>query len=105
MGAWETMGQISFAKLDPATWEPAGIFAVPGKGKRKYPSLAQGADGTVLLAWGDGTGWNRGGDVAWQVFDSAGRVIEGEAGRKADLATWSFPVAMARPDGSFLIIY
>jgi hypothetical protein len=81
MAAWETAGQVSFGRLDPATWELGETFGIPGAGKRKYPALAQVGDGAVLVAWGEGTSWNRGGEVGWQVFDASGRVVEGQAGR------------------------
>jgi len=105
LAAWETAGQISWAKLDPTTWEPMEIYPLAGNAKRKYPSIAQAGDGTLLLAWAEGTGWNRGGNIAWQIFDSNGQVLEGGSGRRPNLATWSFPAALARPDRTFLIIY
>ena len=58
----------------------------------------------MLLAWAEGTGWNKGGAVAWQVgtADNDGRL----SGRGREvLPVWSRPAAFARPDGSFVVVY
>jgi hypothetical protein len=61
--------------------------------------------GQVLLVWTEGTGWQKGGDVAWQVFDELGNPIAGGAGRAAGVPVWSFAAAYATPDGGFTIMY
>lgn len=59
---------------------------------------------TRLLASTEGTGWAKGGSVAWQLYDNEGRTI-GENGRAAGVPVWSLPAAHAKPDGSFVVIY
>jgi hypothetical protein len=104
-GAWETQGQIYFAPLSRGI-EAArrAITAPPGADrKRKYPALAGNARGEILLAWVEGAGWQRGGTLGWQIFDSAGRPLAA-AGSRTDVPVWSFPAAFARPGGGFGII-
>ena len=33
-------------------------------------------DGQSVVVWAEGTGWQRGGDLAWQVFDKSGKATE-----------------------------
>ena len=84
---------------------PAPI-AAPGAGdNRKHPSLAVNSRGELLLAWTEGTGWQKGGSLAWQLFDSEGQP-KGERGKiEAGIPTWSMPAAVARRDGTFLLIH
>ena len=105
LAAWETRKQIYVARLRgnvPLT-EPA---AAPGDGdNRKHPAVAAAADGRHVVAWTEGTGWNKGGRVAWQVFDAGGRPVAGAAGSADGLPAWGVPAAVALPDGTFRIIY
>ena len=105
LGAWETQDQVYFAALDPATLTASALTAAPGTGQRKYPVIAPGDTGETLFAWSDGSGWARGGALAWQVYDPAGRPTA-EKGRVAQaVPVWSLPAAVARPDGGFVLIY
>ncbi len=82
-------------------------IAPPGAGKiQKHPAVAVDKPGNILLAWTEGTGWQKGGALAWQVFDKTGKPIDGQAGRLADgIRVWSLPTAFARPDGGFVIVH
>ena len=103
--AWETTGQIQFAAVDTATGLAGKPASPPGTAKRKHPAIASNHRGEVLLAWTEGTGWQRGGALAWQVFDASGKPI-GEKGRVADgVPVWGLVAAIARPDGSFVIFH
>lgn len=105
VGAWETEEQVYFGSFDPASLKSTRVAAAPGAAKRrKHPVLAAGARGDTLLAWTEGTGWARGGDLAWQVFDSSGHP-KGDKRQLAGVPTWSFGAALARPDGGFTIYY
>jgi hypothetical protein len=80
------------------------IVGAPGEGKgRKHPRLAVNGRGEVLLAWTEGTGWQRGGSLAWQVFDARGKATE--KGSALGVEVWSFGAAAARTDGGFAVIY
>lgn len=56
-----------------------------------------------MLAWTEGTGWQRGGSAAWQVFDARGKAV-GEKGWAEGVPVWSF-AAVAAGEGGFTIFY
>ncbi len=105
VGAWETSGQVFWARLNR---EGSGIsqpVAAPGEGKgRKHPRVAVNQNGELLLVRTEGTGWQKGGSLAWQVYDPAGRPAS-ETKRLPGIAAWSFAAAVAKPDNSFSILY
>jgi len=106
IGAWETREQIYFAKIDPKTAAISPLATPPGAGKGcKYPAMAINARGEMLLAWAEGTGWNKGGSVAWQVFDAEGKPVSGQAGRIEGLQAWNRPAVVTDKSGSFKLIY
>jgi hypothetical protein len=105
LAAWETNGQVYFARIDPASGKPSTPQGAPGEGRgRKHPVVAGNAGGEAVLVWTEGMGWNRGGSVAWQVFDREGRPA-GETGRAGGVPTWSLVAVFARPDGGFTVVY
>jgi hypothetical protein len=57
----------------------------------------------MLLAWTEGTGWAKGGSVAWQVIGSDGSA--GAAGRAEGVPVWGSIAAIAERDGTFTVIY
>ncbi|HMF95529.1 MAG TPA: sialidase family protein [Vicinamibacterales bacterium] len=104
-GAWETAGQVYFGAIDPKGARIPTSIAAPGDaGTRKHPRLAVNANGNVLFVWTEGTAWSRGGSLAWQAFDGTGSAI-GPTGASGGIAVWSFAAPIARPDGSFAILY
>ena len=103
--AWETAGQVHWLSVDSASGRRSAIVAPDGPaGGRKHPSIAATDQGQVLLVWTEGTGWNKGGRLAWQRFDAAG-VRTARRGDVAGVATWSLGAAAALPDGRFAIVY
>jgi len=57
------------------------------------------------LAWTEGTGWQKGGTLAWCVFDVANKATR-EAGRvEGGIPVWGVPTAVATPDGRFIVIH
>lgn len=103
--AWETQGQIYYSKVDQGTSKVSQPIAAPGEGsRRKHPMVISNDRGETLLVWTEGMVWNKGGAVAWQVFDKAGQPI-GEKGRAEGVPAWSLVTAYARPDSGFTIIY
>lgn len=100
-GAWETGGQVY---LEDLTEKPAVPVSAPGESKsHKHPRLATEPDGTTLLIWTEGTGWARGGSLAWQLYDAKNKAI-GQKGSAAGIPAWSFGAAVAKQHG-FLILY
>jgi hypothetical protein len=104
--AWETKQQVYRAEVTPgANLKTSTPQAAPGDSdNRKHPTLATNKNGEVLWAWTEGTGWARGGRLAWQLYDKTGKP-EDEKGRTDGVPTWSLITAVALPDGKFLLIY
>jgi hypothetical protein len=106
-GTWlggESSNRVWLARLDAALQPAAPVVWPAGEGARKHPSVAVAPDGAVLLAWIEGSGWARGGKLGWQLFDRDGRPLA-KAEHGPDLPAWSFPCAVARRDGSFLLLH
>jgi len=105
IGAWDTKGQVYFARMDPATGKRSAPVAAPGKGLgRKHPAVAVNAKGETLLVWTEGMGWNQGGSVSWQVYDRNGAPTD-ERGRADGVPVWSLVAACVRADGRFAVVY
>jgi hypothetical protein len=104
VAAWETDGQIYFANK-PASAGFTEAQAASGDGSnRKHPALAVNARGEMILVWTEGTGWERGGTLAWQVFDKNSKPTD-EKGRIDDgIPVWGLPTAVAT-GGGFTIIH
>jgi hypothetical protein len=106
LAAWETDGQVYYARLDPREGRIDQPVAPPGEAPRKHPALAVNGRGEALLAWTEGTSWMKGGDLVWQIFDAEGRP-NGAPGRVVGgIPTWGVPAVVARPDdGTFLLVH
>ncbi len=107
--AWETEGQVSYARLGSGAKELSSPTAAPGSTKRrKHPALATNGR-EVLLAWTEGMGWNKGGSLAWQTYDAKDQPEmsrqTGAYGRADGVPMWSLLSAVALKDGRFMIIY
>lgn len=104
-GAWETAGQVYFGRVNAESARIPTPIAAPGDGgTRKHPRLAVNASGHMLFVWTEGTAWSRGGSFAWQVFDNAGKPTATK-GASPGIPVWSFAAPIARPDGSFVVLY
>ena len=103
LAAWETEGQVYVANTErlDRPWSPAG----EAQFRRKNAAVAVNRRGDVLLAWGDGPGWQSGGNLHWQAFDARGRPRGGPGRGRAPIPARSVPTVAARPDGSFAIVY
>jgi hypothetical protein len=104
--AWETEGQVWFSKIDKKKHVPAKPIAAPGTpSKRKHPALAVNGRGETILVWTEGTDWERGGGLAWQVFDEKGRPTKSRGRVDKAIPVWSFAAVYTEPDDSFMIVY
>jgi hypothetical protein len=103
--AWETEEQIYSAAIDPASAKFSPPIPAPGQGNnRKHPTLAVNGEGKMLLAWTEGTGWNRGGSLVWQLYDAKGQLTNVK-GRSPGVLTWGLLSAITLPDGGFLLLH
>jgi hypothetical protein len=103
--AWETDGQIYYAKIDPEKGQAGKPVAAPGAARgRKHPALAFNAKGDMILVWAEGTGWKKGGALVWQVYDKAGRPTEAKGRIDDGVPVWGLPAVVANGDDGFLII-
>lgn len=101
---WEIGTQVYLGGIDLATGGPFPPVSPPGTGKRKHPTLALNSNGETLLAWTEGTGWNKGGTLAWQLFDRSHRPV-GPGGRAPNVPVWGLATAFATAGGDFVIVY
>jgi hypothetical protein len=100
--AAETHGRVFFIRLNPKTGEVSS--PVSPETQAKHPVAIGNTRGEVLLAWAEGTGWNKGGSVGWQVYDRQGNPLSSK-GHADGLPTWSLPTAFTDQSGNFTIVY
>jgi hypothetical protein len=106
VAAWETAGQVYFARFNPKTSALSSPISPPGTAKRKHPVAATNREGETLLAWTEGTGWQKGGSLAWQLFDRKGQPAAEAQGRVPEaIPVWGLVAAFAQPDGRFVIVH
>lgn len=107
LAAWETEEQVKFARVDGLRELTGPDIIAPQRQQqtRKHPVLTVNSRGDVILAWTEGTGWQRGGAIAWQVFDREGKSIDGRGGRTDGVPVWSHVAAFAGPGDDFTVVY
>ncbi len=100
--AWETGDQVYFARVNQKLGQRSAPIFPSGDPTGRWG--AGNARGQIMLAWTEGMGWQKGGAVAWQVFDKEGKPL-GDIGRARGVPTWSVVAVFANPDGSFTVVY
>lgn len=107
LAVWETQGQIHARNLtpdrlasSPPSWTPEENPA-----NRKHPVFAWSLSGgnRVLIAWVEGTGWGKGGSLAWECRDIDNNVRT--SGQALGVPAWDLPAAFPDPDGTFTIVF
>jgi len=105
LAAWETAGQVYVDSVEPVSLKVTAPIAAPGESNnRKHPAVAANVHGQVLMVWTEGTGWSRGGSLAWQLFDNAGNPVTAE-GHAPGVPVWGLPSVFADRKGNFTIVY
>jgi hypothetical protein len=106
LAAWETNGQVFFTRVDRQSGAVQGPISPPGRAvSRKHPAVAASDSGETILIWTEGTGWQKGGALAWQVFDSSGQP-KGKSGfLEGAVPVWGLATVVARPGGGFVVIH
>lgn len=102
--AWETKGKIQTTAILPELKGPFPATPVSIGDRAKHPALAVNLRGEALCVWAEGTGWQKGGSIAWRSLDAMGKPA-GEATMQPGLPVWSFPAAFAREDGQFVVVF
>ncbi len=101
---WESGSLVYFRNTSSQSGAFGQPVIAPGPEKKKHPVLACNSAGDVLLAWTEGTAWQKGGSVAWQAYRGDGQP-SGGTGRVVGLPVWGLAAAFAEPDGRFVILY
>lgn len=106
VAAWETEGQVFFAKLDSRSRSASKPIHPRGSGGgRKHPAIATNDRGHTIIAWTEGTSFTRGGSLHWRVYDRDGKTTEIQGRIDDGIPLFSLPTVVARPDDGFLIIH
>lgn len=104
LSAWEAPSGIQWAAVNPKTQHMTEPTPAPkGAGVQKHPAIAANDKGHVMVAWTEGTGWQKGGDVVAKVYNEAGVPLSDF--RADNLPAWDKPAVFATPDGSFTLVY
>ena len=105
LAAWEKAGEVYFEQIDANSLAVSPPIDAPDDAaNRKHPALAANVNGKVLMAWTEGTGWSKGGSLAWQLFDSAGKPLAAK-GSLPGIPAWDLPAVFADRDGNFTVVY
>lgn len=105
LAAWETDDRVRWGPITVREGRAAEAVAAPGDAKQRHPALAANRAGQVLLVWTEGTAWQKGGDLVWQLYETD-RTAASPAGRiSGGVPVWGIPAVVARADGSFLVIH
>jgi hypothetical protein len=104
LAAWENQDQVHFSAISYDPLRAGTVIHPAGRGKRKHPALARNARGETLLAWAEGTGWAKGGTLAWQLFEASGQAV-GAITRQDGVPVWGLLSVAALLEGDFVIFY
>jgi hypothetical protein len=105
LAAWEKAGEVYFDEINPSSFTLSPSMAAPGDStNRKHPAVAASVNGQMLLVWTEGTGWAKGGSLAWQLFDADGKPTSSK-GTAPGVPAWGLPSVFADQQGDFTIVY
>lgn len=77
LAAWETKDRVRLADLGGGKSVGRAVSMPRGEKNQKHPSVAVNGRGEYVVVWTEGTGWGKGGDLNWQVFDAKGNPSRG----------------------------
>lgn len=114
LAAWETRGQVYYGRIDRPGKLVRRSEALGAGNKRKYPVVCSNGR-SMLLAWTEGMEWNKGGAVAWQLYDGVdadkdtpcknSSAITNCSGRAEGVPAWSLIAAVPVGDNQYVIFY
>ena len=99
LGAWETAGRINVAWMNRPSANPVTLADEDAK----HPSIAADGRGAWLVAWVEGTGWNRGGQAGWQELDAA-LAPRSAKGQAEGVPAWGRVAVYAEAPGKFVLL-
>jgi hypothetical protein len=100
--AFETQGRIQMMNVtDNKDAAPVRDSEV----RQKHPAIAINRDGDHLLVWGEAAGYFEGGSLQMQMFNSQGEPLKTQDLSSLNIPQFSIAATVARPDGSFLVLY
>jgi hypothetical protein len=103
VAAWETNGQVFFSEINPGT----GGFSIPKAAQegtnQKHPSVSFNSSDEIILVWTEGTGWQKGGALVWQVYKD-GEPTQARGRLERGIPVWGLPSAVATEKG-FIIFH
>ncbi|MFN0129977.1 MAG: hypothetical protein ACKV19_25210 [Verrucomicrobiales bacterium] len=99
LGAWETAGKIKVAWLDQPSARPVTL----ADDAAKHPVVASDGRGGWLVAWVEGTGWNRGGQAAWQELETS-LSPRSSKGHADSVPAWGRVAIYAEAPGKFVLL-
>ncbi|HWW01136.1 MAG TPA: hypothetical protein VNZ64_15680 [Candidatus Acidoferrum sp.] len=107
LAMWETQGQVYRRAFEPGPLS-SGSATLPAEGDksdRKHPAFALSRpDGArLLVAWVEGSGWAKGGQLGWECVESSTGAKT--RGRGTEVPAWSLPAVVPEADGGFTILY
>lgn len=101
----ERDGRVALSGINPQSMAVAApMNPVVGK-PAKHPVAVSNDKGEFLMAWIEGSGWNRGGKIAWQIYDAQGKPTAMKTRTYPSSPAWSLISAVALPNGDFLILF
>jgi len=107
LAMWETQGQVYRRVLEPEHFDAEGTAVAADKnpGNRKHPVFAFDSDkgSRLLMAWVEGTGWEKGGSLAWEWIDT--KTGATRAGSQPGVPVWGLATVAPDSDGGFTIYY
>ena len=95
--AWENDGKIFF------TNQSGKVMSIPGKGNKKHPFIVENSKGNLLIAWAEGTAWNRGGDLCWQEVSPVGVPLTKIERAKDQVKVWSLLSAFSDGEKFYIL--
>ena len=101
-GIWETGGKVNFSILNN---QSLTIFSPESQKKgSRHPFFSALKNGYKLASWSEGTGWNKGGSVAWELFGPNQESIKSGKIEEA-IPVWSFPSSFSNVKKGITLVY
>lgn len=105
LAVWSSRGEIRLARVgfDPST-DGGSRRVSPAGARANHPVVAGRPGREMLVAWTEGTGWQKGGAVGWQVLDAAGEP-KGQPEQRTGVPVWGSVAAWAESNGDYTVLY